>query len=38
MFDFLIAGAVFFFVGLSLYLYLDYRDYKKAREFIKYEK
>jgi len=38
MFDFLIAGAVFFVAGMILYLYLDYRDYKKAREFIKYEK
>jgi uncharacterized membrane protein len=38
MFDFVIAGAVLFFVGLLLYLYLDYRDYKKAREFIKLAK
>ena len=38
MFDFIIVGAVLFFVGLLLYLYLDYRDYKKAREFIKVAK
>jgi hypothetical protein len=38
MFDFLVAGAIFFFAGLLLYIYLDYRDYKKAREFLKIEK
>jgi hypothetical protein len=38
MFDFLIVGAIFFFAGLFLYLYLDYRDYKETREFIKIEK
>jgi len=38
MFDFLIAGAIFFFAGLLLYLYLDYQDYKEGREFLKIEK
>lgn len=38
MFDFIIVGAALFFVGLLLYLYLDYRDYKKTRELIKIEK
>ena len=38
MFDFIIVAAVVFFVGLFLYLYLDCRDYKKAREFIKFAK
>jgi hypothetical protein len=37
MLDFIIAGAIFFFAGLLLYLYLDYQDYKKSREFLKIE-
>jgi len=37
MLDFFIAGAIFFLAGSLLYLYLDYRDYKKAREFLKIE-
>jgi len=38
MLDFLIAGAIFFFAGMILYLYLDYRGYKKTRKVIKIEK
>jgi hypothetical protein len=38
MFDFIIVGAVLFFVGMLLYLYLDYRDFKKTREFLKTDK
>ena len=35
MFDYIIAGAIFLFAGLLLYLYLDYRDHKKIKESIK---
>jgi hypothetical protein len=38
MLEFIIVGAIFFFVGLLLYLYLDFRDYKSTREFIEIEK
>jgi hypothetical protein len=38
MFDFIIAGAIFFYAVLFLYLFLDYRDHKKAGQFIKIEK
>jgi hypothetical protein len=38
MFDFIIVGAVLFFVGMLLYLYLDYRDFKKTSEFLKTDK